>query len=119
MNTITESQKRMLKLMGLNEQIKPSQEPKTIESLITYLEEVGSEFDDKTVKDFLTEPDNKEIYNKLLGIFSADVADDIINNIRKLNMTKLNVAIAEAKLNNDEELFKLLTTFKTVGTPIS
>ena len=36
-----------------------------------------------------------------------------------MNMTTLNVAIAEAKLNNDEELFKLLTTFKTVSTPIS
>lgn len=119
MNTITESQKRMLKLMGLNEQIKPSQEPRTIESLITYLEEVGSEFDDETVKDFLKNPDNKEIYDKLLGIFSADVAEDILNNIRKLNMTTLNVAIAEAKLNNDDELFKLLNTFKTVGTPIS
>ena len=119
MNTITESQKRMLKLMGLNEQIKPSQEPKTIESLITYLEEVGSEFDDETIKDFLTDADNKEIYEKLLGIFSAEVAGDIVNNLRKMNMTTLNVAIAEAKLNNDEELFKLLTTFKTVSTPIS
>jgi hypothetical protein len=119
MNTITESQKRMLKLMGLNEQIKPSQEPKTIESLITYLEEVGSEFDDETIKDFLTDADNKEIYEKLLGIFSAEVAEDIVNNLRKMNMTTLNVAIAEAKLNNDEELFKLLTTFKTVSTPIS
>jgi hypothetical protein len=106
-------------LMGLNEQIKPSQEPKTIEYLITYLEEVGSEFDDETIKDFLTDADNKEIYEKLLGIFSAEVAEDIVNNLRKMNMTTLNVAIAEAKLNNDEELFKLLTTFKTVSTPIS
>jgi hypothetical protein len=119
MNTITESQKRMLKLMGLNEQIKPSQQPKTIESLITYLEEIGSEFDDETIKDFLTDTDNKEIYEKLLGVFSAEVAEDIVNNLRKMNMTTLNVAIAEAKLNNDEELFKLLKTFKTVSTPIS
>lgn len=119
MNTITESQKRMLKLMGLNEQIKPSQEPKTIESLVSYLEEVGSEFDDETIKNFLTDTENKEIYEKLLGIFSGEVADDIINNLRKMNMTTLNVAIAEAKLNDDDKLFKLLKIFKTVGTLIS
>jgi len=119
MNTLNESQKRMLKLMGLTEQISPTETPKTIESLIEYLEQVGSEFDDDTLKDFLIDPDNKLLYEKLLGIFSSDIAEDIINNIRKLNMTTLNVAIAEAKLNNDEELFNLLTVFKTIGTPIS
>jgi len=119
MNTISESTKRMLRLMGLNEQIKPSSELRSVESLITYLEEVGEEFDDEVIKDFLIDPDNKEMYEKLLGIFSGNVAQDIVNSIRKLNLTSLNVAIAEARINKDEELFNLLNVIKTIGTPIS
>ena len=108
---INESQKRILKLMGLNEQISinsPSFEGLKIEKPTS--QQINGEFD---VRDILQDDRNDMMRKQLFALFDVDSVEELMEIFDDVNPTKISAVLA--KIKNDKaskEIYNFLKEIK-------
>jgi hypothetical protein len=108
---MNESQKRILKLMGLNEEVSinsPSFEGLKIQKPTT--QQMGGEFD---VRDILQDDRNDMMRKQLFGLFDVTTIDDLMEIFDDINPTKISSVLT--KIKNDKtskEIYNFLKEIK-------
>lgn len=108
---INESQKRILKLMGLNEQISinsPSFEGLKIEKPTS--QQIDGEFD---VRDILQDDRNDMMRKQLFALFDVSDVEELMEIFDDVNPTKISAVLA--KIKNDKankEIYNFLKEIK-------
>lgn len=108
---INESQKRMLKLMGLNEQISinsPSFEGLKIQKPTS--QQINGEFD---LRDILEDEKNEMTKQQLFALFDVETTDDLMELFDDVNPTRISSVLT--KIKNDsamKEIYSLLKEIK-------
>lgn len=108
---INESQKRILKLMGLNEQISinsPSFEGLKIQKPTS--QQINGEFN---VRDILDDDRNDMMKKQLFGLFGVGSVDDLMEIFDDVNPTRISAILT--KIRNDKasrEIYNFLKEIK-------
>jgi hypothetical protein len=108
---MNESQKRILKLMGLNEEVSinsPSFEGLKIQKPTT--QQMGGEFD---VRDILQDDRNDMMRKQLFALFDVTTIDDLMEIFDDINPTKISSVLT--KIKNDKtskEIYNFLKEIK-------
>lgn len=108
---INESQKRMLKLMGLNEEVSintPSFDKLKIEKPTS--QQMGGEF---SVRDILQDDRNDMMRKQLFALFEVEGVDDLMEIFDDVNPTRISAVLT--KIRNDKtskEIYNFLKEIK-------